>query len=208
MKKTNLLSDTGSISSIIQLIFILSPSILLWFTKAREWLVSSIKEKPNIAIWIIVILLCLCIWLVIRLIHFTKKNTIPYGINDTPNSPYILIVDNDQNILDAFEDKNFKALYPNTTLSLSLPDVNMTRSFDIVISDIVGAGFNNTNALNLLISVKENYPSKMVCAMSSHQSFQKKAKELDEFFIKDKKNEYIDQITQEIKQYWKSKSYN
>ncbi len=209
MKKTIFLSNTGSISSIIQLLFIISPSTLLCFTKSRDWLVFFIQKNPRITIWIIVLLLCLSIYLLIRLIlfkHNTKKSTIPYGINDTPNSPYILIVDNDQNILDAFEEKNFKALYPNTSLSLSLPNVNMTRGFDIVISDIVGAGYNQTNALNLLISVKENYPSKMVCAMSSHTGYQTKTKGLDKFFFKDKKSDYVDLIAQEIKQYWNGKN--
>ena len=82
----------------------------------------------------------------------------------------------------------------------------MTRGFDIVISDIVGAGYNQTNALNLLISVKENYPSKMVCAMSSHTGYQTKTKGLDKFFFKDKKSDYVDLIAQEIKQYWNGKN--
>ncbi|MBO7490543.1 MAG: hypothetical protein J6T88_09725 [Bacteroidales bacterium] len=193
----NFLSNWANIAQIVSLLLVI-PS---FFKNVRDWMTSILSVQAMSVI--IIILTTLCIFLTLRIISKkTKenKNSEIKNLNITQSEPYILVVDDDQNVLDAIGDR-LRPIYRNLCLSLSLPDMLMARGFDIIIADIANAGYRKGMTDTTLNKLKHDYPYKYVCAISSVIKFKDKVNLIDRFFEKDKAANYIDQIVTEIGNY-------
>lgn len=200
MSNKNILSDLANISHIGRFVLALIPFTPLVIKNIRNWLFIH----PWVMFFVIVLSWLCVIILVTILLRMRDKNRIKS--NKLPNEinisgPYILIVDDDQNILDAFEKKCILQTYPNTALSTSLPHKLMTRSFDIIIADIANAGYKGGMTDVMLTEIKLDYPYKFICAISSTKSYENKVKTIDKFYYKDKSGNYIDNIMEDIRNY-------
>jgi len=206
MRNENTLSNWGNIFQIMTGIVTLAPLISLAFKSIRTWLTIIIRKNAETMVLLVILWLCITIWLIFYVIRNRKrgmsKSELHKDLGISQSSPYILIVDDDLNVLDAFRDK-FSGLYANIALLTSLPSSLVANGFDIVISDIANAGYKGKLADDILREMKIRYPYKFICAMSSNLSFNDRAYSIDGFFYKDAKGEYLDKILQAINEYRK-----
>ena len=208
MNNNNYLSQWGNIAQIISVV----PLLLIAFRGVRNWMLTTIPN--NYMVTIIMILLSTTIFLCIRLLLIKKtkinnedeinrkKITIDNlrDLNLSESNPYILIVDDDKDVLDSFQER-LSPTFNNLCLSPSIPHQLMGREFDIIIADIANAGFKGKMSDIILKEIKHNYPYIFICAISSFEGYKDRAKELDNFIKKDRKNAYIDQTIEEINSY-------
>ena len=82
----------------------------------------------------------------------------------------------------------------------SLPDYCLAENFDIIISDIYGAGIGSNESIGALKAIKDAYPYKIVAAMSSITKQETKDKFDGVFLSKRRKKEIKDFVEMSIKE--------
>ena len=133
--------------------------------------------------------------------EFDNQKKVKELPNDMKRKCRVLIVDDNDTALKEIETELESGISQKKMHLVSInriPDYRLTADFDIIISDIYGAGSGAKESIGALKAIKEAFPYKIVAAISQNTDKETKSK-LDVVLSKKKKNEIKDFVETSIK---------
>ena len=188
----NLFSFMTQLWPFLALIGGLNADVIDWF----DWSYSKYW------IFFLVVFLVGFIYQTIRLSLFKSRHSkekIPELLEHAFNKHPILVIDDKKKVINEIKDKVDEQNFDIATCR-DIQDYRMVERFQIIVSDINGVS-SKKDAVELLQTIKEKYPYKIIIPMSSSPSVKIN---LGERLVLKDEGEYLNIIQQRLK-YWQEK---
>ena len=157
-----IVNNIGSWASIIALIIV----IVGW-----DFLTNLVKNYPRESL-VVIFVLVISVMIIVGMFFQKRrdhKKTHPKYDKPTKWKHSVLIIDNDEHFLSGLEDYllgNLDQDRVDLVCISRIPDYRLADSFEIIISDIVGAGYGTREAISSMKAIKNAHPYKIVATMS------------------------------------------
>lgn len=215
-RKQRLIEPLKTIWLIIQKIFVVIATVGVIAGLIADWsgLLDGVTNYFHVILpYVTILLLFIIIWQYFAYKRNIKMMSEPMNdegtmiiekpnLSDVNKRKYNVLIIDDQDVdlmkiktelESGINQKKMHGVYIN-----SIPDYRLAEDFDIIISDIYGAGSGSKESIGALKAITDAYPYKIVAAMSSVTKQETRAKFNGTFLSKRKKNEIKDFVENSI----------